>query len=47
MLQPAKPDFAGEVRPQRLGGREGATQLQKRIFCYEMYYKHDLPHDVG
>ena len=20
---------------------------KKRIFCYEMYFKHDLPHDVG
>ena len=30
-----------------LGGWEGATQQQKRIFCYEMYFKHDLPHDEG
>ena len=36
----ARPDFVGEVRPQRspvrvggLGGREGATQQPKRIFC--------------
>ena len=35
------------VRVGGLGGREGATHQQKRIFCYEMYFKHDLPHDVG
>ena len=53
MLQPA--GLAGQaglcwrspVRVGGLGGREGATQQQKRIFCYEMYFKHDLPHDVG
>ena len=39
--------FAGEVRYEvgGLGGREGATQQPKRIFCYEMYFEHDLPHD--
>ena len=26
--------------------RFSSTQQQKRIFCYEMYFKHDLPHDV-
>ena len=35
------------VRVGGLGGREVATQQQKRIYCYEMYFKHDLPHDVG
>ena len=53
MLQPA--GLAGQaglcwrsqVQVGGLGGREGATQQQKRIFCYEMYFKHDLPHDVG
>ena len=50
MLQPA--GLAGQAglclrSPVRVGGREGATQQQKRIFCYEMYFKHDLPHDVG
>ena len=35
------------VRVGGLWGREGATQQPKRIFCYEMYFKHDLPHDEG
>ena len=31
-----------QVRVGGLGGREGATQQPKRIFCNEMYFKHDL-----
>ena len=29
------------------GGREGASQLRKRFFCYYMQFWHDLPHYEG
>ena len=33
------------TKSDRRGGREGASQLRKRFFCYDMQFKHDLPHD--
>ena len=41
---PAKSSHTEEAK-QRLV-REGATQQPKWIFCYEMHFKHDLPHNV-
>ena len=29
-----------------LGGREGASYRRKGFFCYEMHFKHDLPHGI-
>ena len=41
-------DFADEVRDgSGVWGREGASQLRKRFFCYDMQFWHDLPHDEG
>ena len=42
-----RPQCGRPVRLGGLGGREGATHQPKRIFCYEMNFKHDLPHDEG
>ena len=42
-----RPGRRSRVGVGGLGGREGATQQPKRIFCYGMYFKRDLPHDVG
>ena len=41
-------DHRGKLshRKLSLGGREGATQQLKRIFGYEIHFKHDLPHGM-
>ena len=48
MRQPATGAKRSQVRVVwGLRGWEGATQQAKGFFCYVMYFKHDLPHDVG